>query len=153
MRLLFKQRLFSWFHSYHIYGEDGGVLFTVKGKLSWGHCLHILDAAGAHIGTVQQKTGTLMPQFELYAYGDYLGCIKQKFTLLTPRFSFDCSDWEVEGNWRERDYSIVSPRLGLVAAVGRVMLQMAETYAIEVPDADNALCVLMAVLAIDAAKC
>ena len=59
----------------------------------------------------------------------------------------------MEGNWRERDYSIVSPRLGLVAAVGRVMLQMAETYAIEVPDADNALCVLMAVLAIDAAKC
>ena len=45
------------------------------------------------------------------------------------------------------------PRKRIRPAVGRVMLQMAETYAIEVPDADNALCVLMAVLAIDAAKC
>ena len=72
MRMLFKQRLFSWFDSYDIYDESGAVLFTVEGKLSWGHCLHILDAAGQHIGTVQERVLTFLPQFELYAYGDYL---------------------------------------------------------------------------------
>ena len=37
MRLLFKQRLFSWFDSYDIYDEDGNTVYTVKGQLSWGH--------------------------------------------------------------------------------------------------------------------
>lgn len=153
MRMLFKQRIFSWFDSYDIYDEDGNTLFTVEGKLSWGHCLHILDASGEHIGTVQQKLSALMPKFELHAYGECLGCIKQEPTLFAPRFTFDCSDWSVEGEWREWDYSIVSPRLGLVAAVGKILFQMSDTYAIDVPDPSNALCVLMAVLAIDASKC
>lgn len=55
MRLLFKQRFFSWFDSYDIYDEDGNTVFTVEGKLAWGHCLHILNAMGDHIGTVQQR--------------------------------------------------------------------------------------------------
>ena len=153
MKMLFKQRLFSWFDSYDIYDENGETLFTVEGKLNWGHCLHILNAGGEHIGSVQQKMTALMPRFELYAYGEHLGCIKQELTLLTPRFTFDCSDWEVEGDWTQWDYSIVSPRLGLVAVVGKVLFQMTDTYAIDVPDPGNALCVLMAVLAIDAGKC
>ena len=51
MRLLFRQRLFSWFDSYDIYDEAGNTVYTVEGKLAWGHCLHILNAAGDHIGT------------------------------------------------------------------------------------------------------
>ena len=50
MRLLFKQRFFSWFDSYDIYDNNGATVFTVEGKLAWGHCLHILNAAGEHIG-------------------------------------------------------------------------------------------------------
>lgn len=61
MRLLFKQRFFSWFDSYDIYDEDGNTVFTVEGKLAWGHCLHILNAAGEHIGTVQQRVLTFYP--------------------------------------------------------------------------------------------
>ena len=58
MRLLFKQRFFSWFDSYDIYDEDGSTVYTVKGQLSWGHCLHILDAYGNHIGPGQEKVFT-----------------------------------------------------------------------------------------------
>ena len=65
MKLLFKQRFFSWFDSYDIYDEAGNTVYTVEGKLAWGHCLHILDAAGNHIGTVQQKVLTFLPKFEL----------------------------------------------------------------------------------------
>ena len=153
MRMLFKQRLFSWFDSYDIYDESGAVLFTVEGKLSWGHCLHILDAAGQHIGTVQERVLTFLPQFELYAYGDYLGCLKKEFTLFTPRFVFDCSDWQVEGSWTEWDYAITSPSQGLVAAIGKELFNWTDTYVIDVEDQSNALCALMVVLAIDAEKC
>ena len=34
MKMLFKQRFFSWFDSYDIYDETGDTLFTVEGKLS-----------------------------------------------------------------------------------------------------------------------
>ncbi len=55
MKLLFKQRFFSWFDSYDIYDERGRGVFTVEGKLGWGHVLHVLDAGGRHVGTVREK--------------------------------------------------------------------------------------------------
>lgn len=153
MKLLFKQRLFSWFDSYDIYREDGSTIFTVEGKLSWGHCLHILNAAGEHIGTVQEKVMTFLPQFELYAYGEYLGSLRKEFTLFTPRFTFDCSDWEIEGSWTEWDYAITSPSLGTVASISKELFNWTDTYVIDLADPGNALCALMVVLAIDAEKC
>lgn len=45
MKLLFKQRMFSWFDSYDVYREDGSVAYTVEGKLAWGHKLIIYDGA------------------------------------------------------------------------------------------------------------
>ena len=41
MKLLFKQRLFSWFDSYDIYDEAGNTVYVVKGQFSWGHKLAI----------------------------------------------------------------------------------------------------------------
>ena len=146
MKLLFKQRLFSWFDSYDIYDEGGNTVFTVEGQLSWGHCLHILDARGEHIATVQERVLTLLPKFELYAYGEYLGCLKKELTFLKPQFTIDCSDWTVDGSFMEWDYTISSASRGHVATVGN-------TYVIDVADPSNALCALMIVLAIDAEKC
>jgi len=153
MKMLFKQRLFSWFDSYDIYDEAGSTLFTVEGKLNWGHCLHSLDADGTHIGTVQQKVLAFLPTFELYAYGEYLGVLKRELSLFTPKFVFDCSDWAVEGNWTEWDYSITSPSQGLVATISKELFQWTDTYVIDVADPANALCALMVALAIDAEKC
>ena len=55
MKLLFKQRLFSWFDSYDIYDEAGNTVYVVKGQLSWGHKLVIYDAYGNEVGMVVQK--------------------------------------------------------------------------------------------------
>ena len=109
MRLLFKQRFFSWLDSYDIYDEEGRTVFTVEGKFSWGHCLHILDAAGNHIGTVQERVLTFLPQFEMYERDTYIGCIRKEFTFFKPKFTLDCADWEMDGEWMEWDYTITSP--------------------------------------------
>lgn len=58
MRLLFKQRVFSWFDSYDIYDENGDTIFIVKGQLSWGHRLNIYDASEQYLATVQEKVLT-----------------------------------------------------------------------------------------------
>ena len=43
MRLLFKQRFFSWFDSYDIYDEDGNTVFTVIAKERTGATKTPLD--------------------------------------------------------------------------------------------------------------
>ena len=73
MKLLFKQRLFSWFDSYDIYDEQGNTLYVVKGQLSWGHCLKIYDSGGREVGTVQERIFTMLPKFEMYLGTAYAG--------------------------------------------------------------------------------
>ena len=36
MKLLFKQRIFSWLDSYDIYDEMEQTVYVVKGQLAWG---------------------------------------------------------------------------------------------------------------------
>ena len=56
MKLLFKQRAFTWFDSYDIYDENENTVYVVKGQLSWGHCLKIFDASEEHeLGTVKEQ--------------------------------------------------------------------------------------------------
>ena len=83
MKLIFKQRLFSWFDSYDIYNEDGTTAYTVKGQLSWGHCLKIYDGQGREAGMVKERIFTMLPRFELYLGQEYAGCISKELTFLS----------------------------------------------------------------------
>ena len=153
MRLLFKQRFFSWFDSYDIFNEQGDVVFSVEGKMGWGHRVHILDAQGIHIGTLQQKVISFLPQFQMYIEGEYVGCIRKEFTFLKPRFTIDCNDWEINGQFMEWDYTITSATQGHIATITKELFQWTDTYVIDVLEKKNSLGALMVALAIDAEKC
>ena len=153
MKLLFKQRMFSWFDSYDIYNESEETVYTVKGQLAWGHCLKIYDAEGAEIGTVKERVLTWLPKFELYLGEDYVGCITKELTFLKPKFNVDCNGWHVDGNWLEWDYSILKEDGQEVAAVSKELWNWTDTYTIDIHNPEDALCALMVVLAIDAEKC
>lgn len=153
MKLLFKQRFFSWFDSYDIYNEAGQTVYTVKGQLAWGHCLKIYDARGVEIGTVRERILTLLPKFEMYLGERYIGCINKEFTFFRPRFNIDCNGWQVEGDWFEWDYQILDGAGRPVANVSKELWNWTDTYVIDVSDPQDALCALMMVLAIDAEKC
>ncbi len=153
MKLLFKQRFFSWFDSYDIYYEDGSVAYTVKGQLSWRHCLRIFDAAGNFVGTVREIWGVLMPKFGLYIGEHCVGCIRKKWGWLRSQYFFDCNGWRVLVGVHEWSYSIVSPQGALVAKIGKEIWNWTDTYVLDVADPQNALLVLMFTLAVDAEKC
>lgn len=153
MKLLFKQRFFSWFDSYDIYDETGNVVYTVKGQLSWGHCLKIFDAYGNELGMVKEKVLTWMPKFELYQQGQYIGCISKEFTLFQPRYHIDCNGWQVQGNWLEWDYTIAGAMGETVAVITKEVWNWTDTYVLDIANPGNALHVLMFVLAVDAEKC
>ena len=154
MKLLFKQRLFSWLDSYDIYGENGETVFTVEGKFGWGHRLHILNAHGEHIGTVKQKLFTIGPKFELYENDVCLGTLeKELFTFFKSRYYIDFNGWQIEGNFMEWDYTIADAHDIPVATVSKELFNWTDTYMIDVINPNDALCALMVVLAIDAEKC
>lgn len=153
MKLLFKQRLFSWFDSYDIYDESGGTVYTVKGQLSWGHCLKIFDSSGREAGIVKERVLTLLPKFELYVGGAYAGCISKEFTFFRPRYNISCNGWYIEGDFFEWDYRVLDPSGRCVATISKELFRLTDTYVIDVNDPQDALCALMLVLAIDAEKC
>lgn len=153
MKLLFKQRFFSWFDSYDIYDEAGNTVFTVEGKLSWGHCLHILNAVGEHIATVKEVVLTFLPKFELYIGDQYAGCISKELSFFRPKYDIDCNGWHIEGSFMEWDYQILTADGQLAAVINKQLLNWTDTYVIEVADPQDSLLALMLVLAIDAEKC
>lgn len=153
MKLLFKQKFFSWFDSYDIFDENGNIMFIVKGKMAWGHCLEIYDAHNNHIGTVKEEIFTFMPRFALYTGGQYIGDIKKKFTWFKPVFLLDCNGWQVNGDILEWEYQVVDPAGNMVMSASKQLFNWTDTYVIDVVSPENALLSLMIVLAIDAAKC
>ena len=153
MKLLFKQRFFSWFDSYDIYDEKGNVVFVVKGKFSWGHCLRIYDANGNDLGEVVERVMTFLPKFDLYLGTERVGCISKELTFLKPKYEIDCNGWKISGDWLEWDYTITDEDGEAVATVTKEVLNLTDTYVIDVKRQEDALCTLMVVLAIDAEKC
>lgn len=153
MKLLFKQRMFSWFCSYDVYDEAGNVVFVVKGELAWGHLLRIYDANNREIGYIKEKVLTWLPKFEMYLGENYVGSICKEFTFFKPKFNIDYNGWQVDGDWLEWDYRILDGAGRGVATVSKEIWNWTDTYMIDVYDPADAVCALMLVLAIDAEKC
>lgn len=153
MKLLFKQRLFSWFDSYDIYDENGNTVYIVKGQLSWGHKLNIYNLSGEHIGTIKEEVLTLLPKFTLYIGDRYVGEIKKELTFFKPKFHLNCKGWNIEGNYLEWDYSVVNSNNNPVMYASKKLFNLTDTYEIDIINPEDSIYALMIVLAIDIAKC
>ncbi len=152
MKLILKQRFFSWFDSFDIYNEDGEVVFTVKGEFAWGKLLRVYDASGECVGTLKEKMISFLPRFEIYLDDDFAGTVKKEFTLFNPAFDVDYLGWYVEGNFFEYDYTVYDERGNVAAVVAKELFHFTDVYTIDVADITNTLNALMLVLAIDAEK-
>ena len=154
MKLLFKQRIFSWFDSYDIYDEWGNTVFTVVGRLAWGHKLEIHDAADNVIGVVKERVLTFLPTFDIMMGNDeFIGSVKKEFTFFSPKYTVDFMGWQVEGDFFGWDYSVTDDSGNAVAAISKKLMNWSDTYELDIYDPAMALYVLMVVLAIDAANC
>ena len=152
MKLLFKQRIFSWFGSYDIFDETGRVVYKVEGQLSFGHMFRIYDAQGRELGYIKQEMLAFLPCYNIYVGDEYLGRISRRLSLFTPKYDIDYKNWNVEGNWVEWDYSIRNSSGNEIASVSKQLFNFTDTYVINVVYPEDALYALMLVLAIDAEK-
>lgn len=153
MKLLFKQRLFSWLDSYDIYDENDETVYTVQGQLSWGHKLVIKDTNGFEIGMVKEEVLTFLPRFTISLEGQEIGKIEKELSFFKPKFHIDCLGWQVEGDFFEWDYAIHDESGKTIAAIYKEVFSWTDTYVLDIENEKDAIYVLMMVLAIDAAKC
>lgn len=153
MKLLFKQRLFSWMDSYDIFDDAGQTVYTVKGVFGFGHRLRIFNAAGVEEGIVKEKVISWLPKFEIYRNELLVGTIHREFTFFKPRYNIDFNGWKVTGNWTEWDYTVLNAYGQTVATVSKQIWKLTDTYVLDVVNLQDAIYVLMLVLAIDAEKC
>lgn len=153
MRMVFRQRFLSLLDSYDVYAEDGSVLFRVEGRFSWAHKVDIYDRSGRFVGTMKQRVFSWLPKFEIYVGTLYRGCICREFSFLHPRYHYEANGWQVVGSLLEWDYRIVDTQGRTVATVSKALFHLTDTYVIDTAKPEDALEVLMFVLAMDAEKC
>lgn len=153
MKLVLKQRPFSWLDKYDVYDVNMKPVYHVEGQLSWGHCLKIFNNGHRELGMVKQKLWTFMPIFEIYQDNIKIGSINKVFSWLEPKYNINFLNWHVQGNIFQWNYSIFDSNNNLVAVISKQYFQWTDTYVLDIINPKDTLYVLMFVIAIDAEKC
>lgn len=153
MKLLIKQRVFSWTDSYDVYDEGGGIKYFVKAEfLALSHQLHVYDSSHREIGRINQRLISLLPAFDIEINGVTKGSIQKKFAFLHPRYDVDFNGWHVEGDFLGWDYEVLQG-CSAVMHISKEVLNWGDTYVLDFVDPKDELMGLLLVIAIDAANC
>lgn len=155
MKLLIKQRVFSWTDTYDVYDEWKVPRYFVRASLlSFGHQIHVKDAqTGREVGGVYQRLLALMPRFTLEVNGRNMGSIRKEMTLLRPRYRLDVSGWRVQGDVLGWHYDVVDRSGKSVLHITKEWLHWGDTYVLDIPNPRNELLCLLIAIAIDATNC
>ena len=86
MRLLIKQRVFSWTDTYDVYdGQEREKYYVKADFLTFGHQIHVYDQNGMELGGIYEKLLTFLPVFEVKVGEDTVGTIQKKLSFFIPR--------------------------------------------------------------------
>ena len=153
MRLMIKQRVFSWGEKFDIYDEQGNVKYFVKGEIfSLGHQMHVYDAYDREVGSVHQQLFTFRPKFDIVMGGVTRGTIVKQFTFFKEQYDVDFNGWYVQGDFMDWDYDVYAGNRPIIH-ISKELFTWGDTYVIDVENPADELMGLMLVLAIDAANC
>lgn len=152
MILTFKQKMMSLAGKYEVYDEEGQVAYRIQGRVRVPKRYDIYNPQGDKIAALKSKFFDIMPQFRLFIGDKEVGRVKKKFTFFTQKFKVDCNNWKIDGNIIGWNYSVLDSDNNLVAAMERKVWHMTDQYVLDIVDPQDALMVLMIVLAIDAEK-
>lgn len=153
MKLHIHQKIFSWFDSFSVYDDHGDKVYDIQGKLSWGKCVKIYDMQGQELGMVKEKIISLTPTYNITYNKKHIGNIHRKiFNLIGPGYAIDFKGWNVDGDILEWNYKIKDKHGNKIAKISKEHLHLTDTYAMDIENPEDAIFVVMLVVAIDAEK-
>lgn len=152
MKLMIKQKVFSWGDKFTVYDEGGAEKYKVQGEVfSLGKKLHVYDLEGTELVYIQQKVLSFLPRFFVTVNGNEIAEIKAKFSILKPKYQVIGLDWEVEGNFTGHNYAVYAQD-GPVVEIRKEWMTWGDTYVLNIADPAHELAALAIVLAIDAVQ-
>lgn len=153
MKLLIKQRVFSWTDTYDVYDENGETKYFVKAEFfSLGHKIHVYNRQQEEVGMIQEKLLTFMPKFEVVIGNRIVGRIEKQVTFFRPKYKIEYKNWNVEGDFWGWDYDVVGAS-GMIVHISKEPLHWGDTYVIDIRNPADEISALLLALAIDAANC
>ena len=152
MKLMIKQKVFSWGDKFTVYDEAGAAKYIVEGEVfSLGKKLHVYDLNRTEVIYVQQKLMSLLPRFFVTIEGKEVAEIKAKFSFLKPKYQIEGLDWQVEGDFTRHNYAVYAQN-GPVVEIRKEWMTWGDTYVLNIADPQHELAALAIVLAIDAVQ-
>lgn len=153
MKLLIKQRVFSWSDTYDIYDEEENPKYFVQAEVfSLGHQLHVYDRFDNEIGVIHQKVFSFLPEFSIEIQGEIVGTIYKNFTFFKNNYEVDFKGWKVEGNYTGWNYDVYDGD-ELILNISKKLFTWGDTYVLDFMDEKDEIDGLLLVIAIDAANC
>jgi uncharacterized protein YxjI len=153
MKLLIKQRVFSWTDTFDIYDINGNKRYYVKTDFfRIGHCMRVYGMNGQELGVIKQRVFTLLPAFDIEMGGRTVGCIQKRFSLFTPCYDVDYKGYQVKGDFLGWDYDVYSGGRKVIH-ISKELFHWGDTYVLDFMDPQDEATGLLLVLAIDAANC
>ena len=153
MKLLIKQRVFSWSDTYDIYDEFENPKYYVEAEIfSWGHQLHVYDHSGNEVGIIHEKVFSFLPEFSIEIQGETVGTIYKNFTFFKNNYEVDFKGWKVEGNYTGWNYDVYDGD-ELILNISKKLFAWGDTYVLDFADEKDEINGLLLVIAIDAANC
>ncbi len=153
MKLLIKQRVFSWTDTYDVYDEAGNSKYFVRAQLlALGHQIHVYDRFDNEIGMVKQRLFTFLPAFDIEIGGRSFGSIQKQFSFFKPKYELEYNGWRCEGDFMSWNYDVYSG-CSAVVHISKQLLHWGDTYVIDILNPQDEIMALMLAIAIDAANC
>ena len=154
MKLLIRQRMFSWGDSYDVYDEDGSPRYEVRSDLfALGHQIRVFDKRSMEeLGSIHEKLLTFLPVFEIVVDGRLQGSVRKEFSFLRPSYRVDYHDWQITGDVFGWDYRVMQGDRE-VMSISKEVLNWTDTYILTYNNPAWEMPGLLLVLAIDAANC
>lgn len=153
MKLLIKQRVFSWTDTYDVYDENEHPKYFVKAEfLALGHRIHIYDQTKREVGMIKQRIPSLLPVFDIEVNGKNCGSVQKMFSFFKPKYELDYNGWRCEGDFLNWNYDVYEA-CSVAVHISKIPLHWGDTYEINIIDPKDELMALILVIAIDAANC
>lgn len=149
MKLLIKQKVFSFGSKFNIFDENGEIKYVAVGEVfTFGRKLHVMDTDGNEVIYIEQKLLTFRPKYEINIVGNAPVEIVKEFTLFTHEYSIP--DWNVKinGDFLAHEYTVTMNGYN-IAVMSKEWLTWGDTYIINIPDPGNELLALAAILVVD----
>ncbi len=154
MKLLIKQRVFSWTDTYDVYNENLQPKYFVKAEFfTFGHQIHVYDArTNREVGSIHERILTFLPCFNVVMGGRDMGTVRKRFTFFHPQYDVEYGGWEIEGDFFGWDYEVRSGSR-VVMRISKEFFRWGDTYTLTYENPAEELAGLLLVIAIDAANC